>query len=320
MFRVAAGRPPGTGRFGRIGLVAVVLMALLGGCGSDACPAGSACRADSGADLGEPPDAAEQDGGCREGGTCALPDAPCRLGTMRCGAMPGCIDTGMFAAVGTPCGDGDAMCDGAGGCGACVSGVVCDTGNPCATGAVDCGSGAPLCIPDFSSPPVVTCGTVGVCGAGGACSECIPGVVCDTGNPCTTGRIDCSSGSAVCVAEDDYPMGVGCGPGLACSGRGACSVCLPGAACDPESDAGVDAGSDAGLDAGSDAGIDVGVDAGTDAGPSPAPMSVAYVSAGGGVVASGAHRMRVSIGAPQPAGTMRSGAYTMFLGGLAAGR
>jgi len=115
----------------------------------------------------------------------------------------------------------------------CTQGAVCDTGNPCASGAIDCRSGAPVCVADFGTTPVAMCGTVGVCGPGGLCvGDCIPDAVCDTGNPCSRGRVDCGSGRAVCIATDDAPPGTTCGTTGICGGAGSCSVCVEGASCD----------------------------------------------------------------------------------------
>jgi len=115
--------------------------------------------------------------------------------------------------------------------GECVAGAVCDTGNPCASGRVDCGSGRPVCIATDDVPPGTTCGTTGVCGGAGSCSVCVEDTSCDTGSPCTSGRLDCSGGGVgVCVATEDLPPGTACGAGLACSTTG-CLTCVAGEVC-----------------------------------------------------------------------------------------
>lgn len=131
------------------------------------------------------------------------------------------------AACHLPTGDG-----GADASGECIEAAACDTGNPCAVGRVDCRSGAPVCVPDFTvPPPSTTCGVLGVCGTDGLCSECISGAVCDTGSPCSSGLVDCSTGTARCVATVDLPAGVSCGTRRICDASGACVACATTEAC-----------------------------------------------------------------------------------------
>jgi hypothetical protein len=82
-------------------------------------------------------------------------------------------------------------------------------------------------------------------------------------------------------------------------------------------DAGVDAGE---LDAGDrDGGVDAGDGdgGGPDAGPRT-PRSIVFQSAGGGTASSGGHRLRLSIGAPQPAGDGASSERRLVIGPAAA--
>ncbi len=181
---------------------------------------------------------------CGTGGVCGgevcsecIPDVicntgnPCTRGITRCvdASTTECVPDGSTPA-GVSCGEGLA-CNGSGGCDACDPGAICNTGNPCTTGRTDCGSGSPVCVPDGDVSPGTGCGSGGICSGAGECSECIDGIVCNTGNPCTQGTQTCPSGNPVCTADRNLPSGVRCGVGMACDGSGNCSMCVPGEPC-----------------------------------------------------------------------------------------
>jgi len=168
----------------------------------------------------------------------------------------------------------------------------------------------------------------------GGVPSCVPGGVAAGGAVCRA-SVDpcdvterCDGSGLTCPADLRAPAGTPC-PGGLCDETGACvPACVIDGSCGPGADGGVDAGFDAGvdpvLDAGGDAsidaGLDAGADAGSDAGMSAPRMSMAYSSAGGGFAVNAGYRVRLSLGAPQPAGTMRSSGYLLSLGGTAAGR
>ncbi|MDQ3037114.1 MAG: hypothetical protein M3Y87_32270, partial [Myxococcota bacterium] len=206
----------------RWALLAAVVASL--GCQTETCPPGVTdsifCR--------NGPDASLD--GCVGGAPCSPPDDLCASGVMRCELSgPRCEVTGRLA-EGDPCGDGTLTCGADGTCSVCADGALCNTGNPCLGGHVDCGAGAPVCIADTPMDGMM-CGTGGVCG-GEVCSECIPDLLCNTGNPCTTGHTTCPDASTtICEPDTDLPRGINCGAGLVCDGSGTCSVCSPGAVC-----------------------------------------------------------------------------------------
>ena len=166
---------------------------------------------------------------CVEGAVCDTGN-PCMTGVMDCsGDAPLCVPV-TDAPVNTECGVGLA-CNGAGDCNVCVDGAICDTGNPCTLGRVQCVDGSPVCNQENSLPMGAACGSSGACNGSGMCSECIPGAVCNTGNPCTRGRTECVDDVQVCTATEDVPEGTRCAEGLACSAAGACDLCIPGDTC-----------------------------------------------------------------------------------------
>jgi hypothetical protein len=62
------------------------------------------------------------------------------------------------------------------------------------------------------------------------------------------------------------------------------------------------------------------VDGGGDAGQPRVPPTATYQSSGGGTASSAGHRLRFSIGAPQPAGGSSGAAHRVVIGAGAAGR
>lgn len=194
------------------------------GCQTEGCPPGVTdsifCRASFDGSLD----------GCVDGASCNPPDDLCAVGIMRCASSgPRCEVTGRLS-EGDVCGGGLFTCAADGTCSVCADGAVCNTGNPCATGRTDCASGSGVCVSDTPTDGA-PCGTGGVCG-GDVCSECIPGSVCNTGNPCTTGRSRCPDPTTtVCEPDADLPRGTTCGDGLACGGTGSCDVCADGTLC-----------------------------------------------------------------------------------------
>ena len=211
------------GRVVRIPFIVTVIVAalLLPGCQTEECPPGVTdsifCRATLMDATACVPDAP-----CQPGGN------PCRVGVTRCeDDGPRCEEIGSLPR-GTSCGEGQA-CDAEGACTVCIEGAVCSTGDPCATGRIDCLSGAPVCVRSETLTGTL-CGSIGVCGEEG-CSECIEGVVCNTGNPCTTGRVRCADEeTTICEETEDLPAGVRCGDRI-CSDAGSCETCVDGAPC-----------------------------------------------------------------------------------------
>lgn len=129
----------------------------------------------------------------------------------------------------------------------CLDGAcfLAPTGEACASGFV--------CIPERGCEPT---------GSMDGGTGCVDGMPCNTGNECERGRTDCSSGSAVCVADGVMDAGVSCRPadnecdieefcdgvaptcptdgfaevGTPCTGGfcngPACGACQPGVACE----------------------------------------------------------------------------------------
>lgn len=109
--------------------------------------------------------------------------------------------------------------------GHCLSGICCNVGtcgtcNSCATGT---------CIPASNG---ATCGTGNYCN-NGTCGACPDGSSCNpNNNPCQTGKISCSTGTAICQNPVNLADGTPtvCGVGKVCK-NGACSLCSEGASC-----------------------------------------------------------------------------------------
>ncbi|HEY8432971.1 MAG TPA: hypothetical protein VIL20_31580 [Sandaracinaceae bacterium] len=243
-------------------------------------------------------------GVCRDTGECsecvdgiACPTGnPCTTGVVDCssGVMECRIASTLPAGV--RCGVGLA-CDGEGNCVECVPGDTCTTLG-CQTGTIRCATGSPVCVPTGPAPAGAECrprahscdvaevcdgsgapcppdqlapaGTPciggGTCDDAGTCvPSCVPGAPCTTSRGCEAGRVDCSTGSPVCVgigapqpagtecraaasecdaaevcdgtaldcpADAPARAGTSCSIGV-CDGAGACIACTPGAPCTP---------------------------------------------------------------------------------------
>jgi hypothetical protein len=172
-----------------------------------------------------------RDSGARPCGDAAIgasctPATACRTGTLQCnGGAVSCVATGMVAA-GASCG-AVRVCDLAGDCVACASGMACTPADPCRVGTIMCGAGEPSC--GALRPAGSSCGTNRVCSPTGACVACVEGASCASANPCATATIACGSGAAVCTDRGAQPNGTACGSGRQCS-SGAC-VCAASSGC-----------------------------------------------------------------------------------------
>ena len=173
---------------------------------------------------------------------------PCRPATGPCDQAEFCdgeslncpVEDGQ-APAGTACSDG--VCDGRGSCLSCNEGDPCPLPDECAIGQIDCSTGQAVCqvaspaprgdvcrtadgecdVADVCDGTSLTCGdnlfavvgTVcsdGVCDGLGQCVPCVSGAACGTGNDCERGMLDCSSGTAQCVAAGPKPSGTLCRP------------------------------------------------------------------------------------------------------------
>lgn len=145
---------------------------------------------------------------------------------------------------------------------------------------------------------------------GGTATECLGGRCvdpgCHGGAPDLCGPLecrvqgDCPDAAACAVAECVEGACLYLDDGTSCSSR---EVCAPDEGCIPR-----------------DGERDAGVDAGVDAGSPRVPPTAVFQSAGGGSASSERHRARISIGAPQPAGTTAGEQTSASLGAAAAGR
>lgn len=102
---------------------------------------------------------------------------------------------------------------------------------PCLTGYVSCSSGEnrKTCDELWTLPPGTPCEGDKVCDENAVCGACQEGMACDTGDPCTEGRMNCET--MECVAAP-APAGTLCGDGtLVCDGAGTCGACEEGMAC-----------------------------------------------------------------------------------------
>ena len=164
----------------------------------------------------------------REGEVCVPSDA-CAAADPGCRPPP-CVvylcTQGLCAPsavrCGTPCEDEDpcttgSLCQG----GVCVPGTqpACDDGNPCTQNLCDASSGVCSHPPRSDGLP---CRPADRCQTGG---ECVSGVcvgdpvVCEDGNPCTSGSCDPVRGECAYVPLAD---GVACDDGDPCTDEGRC--------------------------------------------------------------------------------------------------
>jgi hypothetical protein len=203
------------------------------------CTTGASVCVDTGQNLAA--GSACTGGVCNGAGTCnactpnvaCTPTNPCHNGITNCttGSLQ-CTDQGTTVAPGTACGT-NAVCDAAGTCNACTAGAACTPANPCHVGAIDCTSGAPVCVDTGTNLPDGTSGTCGanqVCSAG-ACSPCTSGASCTPANPCHQGSISCTTGTPVCLdGGTNLADGASCGANQVCF-AGTCGPCTQGASC-----------------------------------------------------------------------------------------
>ncbi len=68
--------------------------------------------------------------------------------------------------------------------------------------------------------------------AGNGVVDCTPGDSCVPTTPCATGKVDCSTGSIVCMPSGTLPDGTQCGLNEVCK-LGVCTQCTANAACMP---------------------------------------------------------------------------------------
>ncbi len=109
-------------------------------------------------------------------------------------------------------------------------GLPCETGEPCVAGVIDCSTGA--CVPSGTQPAGTACGPGLACDDSGGCTVCVPGGSCETGSPCHEGSWDCSTGTPVCAAIQALPEGTPCGAAGFCDPASpTCSECVLGSAC-----------------------------------------------------------------------------------------
>ena len=117
-----------------------------------------------------------------------------------------------------PAADGDVL-DAAGP--SCMSGVLCDTGNPCEVGATQCVDGKETCMPLGFAPEGAVCRpAAGLCDIAETCSgsskACPPDSFRSSGNVCrdTAGSCDvaetCTGSSAACPDDSFRPSGRVC--------------------------------------------------------------------------------------------------------------
>src|SRR5262249_36522388 len=128
----------------------------------------------------------------------------------------------------------DGVCDGAGRCVTCVTGMSCST-DPCRPAAIACGTGAPVCVTMGAAAMGTPC-PGGMCDGAGTCAPgCTAGASCSTGNPCTQGVTVCSGSTMMCATASNNAAGSPC-PGGVCDGSGTCTPCVQGSACTSAND------------------------------------------------------------------------------------
>jgi hypothetical protein len=175
-------------------------------------------------------------GACSPGGSCAPQGAPCHAGQVSCSTgRPACADLGTPLADGTSCGT-NLVCGG-GTCNTCNAGAACQPANPCRTGHVACGTGAPVCVEDALPAGAVAagafCGSGKICDGSGTCAACAAGAACTPANgACHSGSISCSTGAPVCNDTGALADGASCGTNQVCR-AGACGTCVASASCTP---------------------------------------------------------------------------------------
>jgi hypothetical protein len=161
---------------------------------------------------------------CTAGGSCTGNPNICKNGTNSCmtGGMT-CAD-GSNKTGGTSCGT-NMVCDGNGTCGACTPNQTCASNpNPCYTGITNCMSGTMTCLDNAPRGAGTPCGTNMVCNSANVCVPCAAGASCTTNpNTCRDGRIDCSTGAALCLDGPNKTNGTGCNDGNNCTRTDICT-------------------------------------------------------------------------------------------------
>lgn len=194
--------------------------------GSEFCSTSGHCERISGAGMDAGIDAGRFDVGpdvptdaqpeeC--GQACEIGDA-CELGVFNCeSGTPVCESAGP-ALSGTPCRDADGLCDLPDVCDgvslSCANirraaGEVCRASSGECDAEEVCDGVSDVCPSDENEPIGTSCSS-GACDQNGICSSsCQPGAPC-TPAPCRVGRIDCMSGTPVCVSTANAPDGATC--------------------------------------------------------------------------------------------------------------
>jgi hypothetical protein len=164
--------------------------------------------------------------------TCVATSNACK-GALVCASATGCKTTctadsdcvtGDYCASGTCTTklDNGATCGGSSQCknGNCVEGVCCDG---------VCGQTCRSCLASKTGGKDGTCAnmtpgsacTGGVCNSTTsttpACVACVQGASCPPTNVCKTGKLDCSTGAAVCKEDQNLDSTHACGPAASCS-------------------------------------------------------------------------------------------------------
>ncbi|MBE2253245.1 MAG: hypothetical protein IAE78_27185, partial [Myxococcus sp.] len=154
------------------------------------------------------------------------PNSACQNGVIDCSSGSGVCVNGGNKANGTACTGG--VCN-AGSCNPCSAGASCSPANPCKSGVIACGSGAPVCTESGNLPLNTAC-PGGVCSAG-TCVACAAGTACATNpNPCMTGVTACVAGGPSCVDGASRPNLTAC-PGGRCISGACCTGCISGSIC-----------------------------------------------------------------------------------------
>ncbi len=169
-------------------------------------------------------------GACTAGASCQ-PTNPCRTGATSCVTGTSvCAETGNIA-NGTGCGT-NRVCNN-GSCVACTAGGACTPSNPCHTGTLTCTTGSATCQDTGTNAANgASCGTNMVCRTG-SCVSCTAGVACTHSDRCKLGVTSCATGTSVCAASGNRPVGTLCGAAQSCAGgvRTSAAMCDAAGAC-----------------------------------------------------------------------------------------
>jgi len=200
---------------------------------SGARPAGSSCAADGGSGA-----VCGADGGCNActpGAPCT-PPLVCMLGQVSCATgEPVCEPT--VPETGAACDGGYCRADA--GCGACVAGLPCSTGNACERGVTDCmGTGEQRCIPMGPLPAATVCrAAAGVCDRAETCdgvtlacpadAKLAAGTACGSADASDCNAADSCDGVSNACVDRVKPSTVVC----RAAGAGNDAVCNPAETC-----------------------------------------------------------------------------------------